>query len=955
MHHESIRVGILFSLTGCTAITEVGQYRSALLAIEQINKMGGIHNLPIEPFVEDIASDPLLAKKKARKLIEKDKVQIMVGPYTSACRKAVIPVLKQYNVLLFYPTLYEGNEQNNWIYYTGALPNQQLQFFIPWIISNLGMSFYLVGSDYIFPRITNQHMHELLSINGGQVVEESYAPLGTQNFEHILKEIDYLKPDIVFSTVVGDSAVSFYQQFYQAGFEQPICSPITAETEINAMNHHFGRNIYSSFPYFRTLNSKSNLAFIHAYEQRYGTKVISSVMQNTYNSIYLLRDALLKTNRLDTDSIRRALNHASFDAPQGYIRFDENNHHLWQGSRIGHITEQGDFEVVWESDAPIAPTPFISHAHAHLTVSRSFFNEKTENRVISREQLSVRRKRWKDYMPFLNQLSHYYSYQFFILDTDGILIEKIKDERQSWSNKGIEIGSNWLVDVRGKNGFGMAFLCKRPYIMQGEQHDYGQLKESVTAGIPIIRDKSCFGVLGILANLDEFSEISYQMDSFNMFVQSFLKFIEMTKKMSLFKNILERETNQNADGFFLIQNRQVIFSNVFAKQLKNKKPSLIQPLLDNLEHLDSTMERHLRRKVEDEVFDIELQHFMDADLIHIKPFHVQKPLNSGDAKKITFQDIIGMNSQFLNTIHIAKTAAQTDANVLIIGESGTGKELFANAIHNESQRGDKPFVAVNCGAISKELIYSELFGYVEGAFTGAKKGGKPGLFETATGGTVFLDEIGEMPLDLQATLLRVIQENKVTRIGSYQPIPIDVRIIAATNKNIMDEIAYKGNFRKDLYYRLSVFQLELVPLRGRRDDIPELAQVFLEQLNHKNHTQKTFSKESLELLKGYQWPGNVRELGNIVERAYYLSHFDSIIDVDHIDSYIFSPSLKEGTERDRKIVIDHTESEKSVILNYLNETGSNVSLTAKKLNISRTTLYKKLHLYNIEIKRSSYK
>ncbi|WP_353948414.1 sigma 54-interacting transcriptional regulator [Sporolactobacillus sp. Y61] len=436
-----------------------------------------------------------------------------------------------------------------------------------------------------------------------------------------------------------------------------------------------------------------------------------------------------------------------------------------------------------------------------------------------------------------------------------------------------------------------------------------------------------------------------------MFINSFIKFINVQKKLNLFKNILERETNQNTEGFFLVHNQQIIFSNVVADYLQSKKPSLIKLLLEHLEHLDSTMEKHLRRRVEDEVFDINLQHFMDTDLIHIKPFHIKKAENSKENKIIKFQDIIGMNSKFVTTINIARTAAETDANVLIIGESGTGKELFANAIHNESERRENPFVAVNCGAISKELIYSEFFGYVDGAFTGAKKGGKPGLFETASGGTVFLDEIGEMPLDLQATLLRVLQEKKVTRIGSFKPIPIDVRIIAATNKNIMDEIAYKGNFRRDLYYRLNVFQLELIPLRERRDDIPELAQDFLEKLNRKYLTKKKFSEEALEILQKHQWPGNVRELGNIVERSYYLSHFQTTIDAHNIDSYIYRPPNENMENRDRKIVIDSAESEKDVILNSLKETGSNVSLVAKRLNMSRTTLYKKLHLYNIEIKR----
>lgn len=963
LDEESIRVGILFSLTGCTAITEIGQYRSALLAIEQINKNGGVRGLPLLPYIEDIASDPLLAKKKATDLIVKKKIHVLIGPYTSACRKAVIPILKQYNILMFYPTLYEGNEQNNWIYYTGALPNQQLQFFTPWILTNLGNSFFLVGSDYIFPRVTNKHMHELLSINGGRAIGESYTPIGSQNFDYMLDEIAKQKPDVIFSTLVGDSAVSFYQQYYHAGFEQPICSPITAETEINAMDHQFSNNLYSSFPYFKTIHTKENLSFIKAYEEKFGSNVISSVMQNTYNSIYLLKDGLQHTDTLATDSIRRALNHSSYESPQGYIKFDDNNHHLWQHSRIGQVNKQGNFNIVWESPSTIAPTPFMSHIQENLSTQHLLFDmdEKEKRKTISKEQLSYRRQRWQPFMPFLNELSKTFTYQFLILDSDGIAIERINNKRSYWGNNGIELGSKWTTDMKGKNGFGMSLIFKKPYIIQGDQHDDEKFKEFVTVGLPIIDEGNFIGVLGIIASVDSFCEISAQMDSFKLFINTFLKYRESQKNILLFKSVLKRETNDSAEGFIMVRDSQIIFKNVFADYLVRKEPSLIYPLLDNIENSESTMGQYMRRRVDDEVFGIDFQHFMDSDIIHIKPLNT-KEKNISEEGRITFQDIIGMHPKFLKTITIAQTASQANANVLIIGESGTGKELFANAIHNESNRRDKPFVAVNCGAISKELIYSEFFGYEEGSFTGAKKGGKQGLFETASGGTVFLDEIGEMPLDLQATLLRVLQEKRVTRIGSYQSIPIDVRIIAATNKNIVDEIAYKGNFRKDLYYRLSVFQLELIPLRERETDIPELAETFLERLNKKNHSEKKFSSNAIELLQSYRWPGNVRELANVVERCYYLSHFESSIEPEIIETYCdLSPGefeqqkLYELADDEERVVIDPAGSEKEEILNYLKESSSNISLVAKKMKISRTTLYKKMRAYHIEIKRTSYK
>jgi transcriptional regulator with PAS, ATPase and Fis domain len=221
------------------------------------------------------------------------------------------------------------------------------------------------------------------------------------------------------------------------------------------------------------------------------------------------------------------------------------------------------------------------------------------------------------------------------------------------------------------------------------------------------------------------------------------------------------------------------------------------------------------------------------------------------------------------TVEVARMAARSSSNVLIEGESGTGKELFAQAIHNASRRSAGAFVAVNCGAIPRELIASELFGYSEGAFTGAKKGGNPGKFELADGGTLFLDEIGDMPLEQQVALLRVIQDKSISRIGSNQVIPVDVRIICATNKNLL-ELMQTGRFRQDLYYRLNVINLRILPLRERKEDIPLLFEHFLQQMNQ--DCRSIIPNDFTERLLSYDWPGNVRELQNTVERIIHLEH-----------------------------------------------------------------------------------
>ena len=246
---------------------------------------------------------------------------------------------------------------------------------------------------------------------------------------------------------------------------------------------------------------------------------------------------------------------------------------------------------------------------------------------------------------------------------------------------------------------------------------------------------------------------------------------------------------------------------------------------------------------------------------------------------LNLTDIIAKDITMINLLEIAKRVANVDTTVLILGETGVGKEEIAKFIYKNSKRKDKNFIKINCGAIPENLIESELFGYVKGAFTGANKEGKMGLFEVADGGTVFLDEIGELPLDLQVKLLNVLQEGEVERIGAVKAIKIDVRVLAATNRNL-EEMTKDKSFRSDLYYRLNVVPLTVPSLRERRGDIIPLVQYFLAQLNKKYKFDKTFTIEALDTLYNYNWPGNVRELKNIVERVMVMTRSDKIFKND---------------------------------------------------------------------------
>lgn len=238
-----------------------------------------------------------------------------------------------------------------------------------------------------------------------------------------------------------------------------------------------------------------------------------------------------------------------------------------------------------------------------------------------------------------------------------------------------------------------------------------------------------------------------------------------------------------------------------------------------------------------------------------------------DDHQYTFRNIVGSSKIYQERIREGLQAAKTNFPVLLTGETGTGKEVFARAIHNTSSRADKPMVSINCAAIPADLLESELFGYEEGAFTGAKKGGKKGKFQLADGGTIFLDEIGDMPLMMQAKLLRVLQEKEIDPVGGRGPIPIDVRVISATRRDLSSMIR-SGEFREDLYYRLNVINIEMSPLRDRREDIPELADYFLARLNNEYKQSVTFQPHVIESFCRYNWPGNLRELDNVIKGAY---------------------------------------------------------------------------------------
>ncbi len=322
---------------------------------------------------------------------------------------------------------------------------------------------------------------------------------------------------------------------------------------------------------------------------------------------------------------------------------------------------------------------------------------------------------------------------------------------------------------------------------------------------------------------------------------------------------------------------------------------------------------------------------------------------AGTQARFTFEDIVGVSPVFQEAKRLAMTAALSKSTVLLLGETGTGKELFAQSIHNQSSRSELPLLTINCGAIPRELLESELFGYVEGAFTGARRGGRPGKFELADGGTVLLDEIGDMSADMQVKLLRVIQTGEVCRVGEHKPISVDVRIIAATNVQLEQEVD-RGNFRQDLFYRLNVFPIVIPPLRERGEDIVHLARYFLDRCTGiLGKPGIKLAPETENVLLHYTWPGNVRELENLVERAANLTE-DEVIYPNLVD---LPESAIHGTQKKSTGSKLLAEVEKKTIMDSIEATNFNLSRASHSLGISRATLYNKIKKYNLPVFRQS--
>jgi urea transport system substrate-binding protein len=363
---EPIKVGVLHSLSGTMAISEVSVKDATLLAIEEINAAGGVLGRPLEPVIEDGASDWPTFAEKARKLIEQDEVPVVFGCWTSASRKAVLPVFEELNGLLFYPVQYEGLEQSPNIFYTGAEPSQQIVPGVEYLMEQGYTNIYLLGSDYVFPRTANQIIQAQLAANDGTVAGEEYVPLGGTEFSTIISKIQAAQPDAIFNTLNGDSNVAFFKQFKDAGFSPndiPVMSVSVAEEEVRGIGPENIAGHLTAWNYYQTTDTPENEAFVAAYKAAYGEdRVTADPIEAGYFGVYLWKAMVEAAGTTDVDAVREAAQSGEieFAAPGGMVRVDGDTQHTWKTVRIGEVQADGLIQEVSSSDGPIEPDPFLT-------------------------------------------------------------------------------------------------------------------------------------------------------------------------------------------------------------------------------------------------------------------------------------------------------------------------------------------------------------------------------------------------------------------------------------------------------------------------------------------------------------------------------------------------------------------------------------------------------------------
>jgi transcriptional regulator of acetoin/glycerol metabolism len=541
-------------------------------------------------------------------------------------------------------------------------------------------------------------------------------------------------------------------------------------------------------------------------------------------------------------------------------------------------------------------------------------------------------------IPFLENLQKVFEKTksiFLLVDCDGyVLYAKGNQQtlKMAESIKFVE-GVKWTEDEVGTNAIGTALRIKEPITVVGLEHYSVASQQWVCSAAPIYNEQGEFvGIIDVSYPIDDYfhEHVLATVVSTAYAIEQRFHIESKEDELELLKQASKIE-NPDLPLVLCNEKEKIIWVNHCLRHSLSNRQDMY---LEDLSHQDWLIQTKFP-----------LYSPIHHDVIGYRISIKKKKEKKKQYGSMTFQfdGVKGTSKIFENVIKCCERAAKTDVTVHITGETGTGKEIMARSIHLNSPRKNGPFIAVNCGAIPKDLIASELFGYVEGAFTGAKRRGHKGKFEQANRGTLFLDEIGEIPYEMQVALLRVLQEKQIVPIGGTKPIPLDIRIITATHRNL-HELVRLGKFREDLFYRIYVYPIHVPPLRQRKEDLP----FFIQYYCAKNNWPITFTHEIMEIFMKHDWPGNIRELFNVLERI-RVQYEENLPDASIIYSMVSQwNQWKENkfTEESQQLSF-REQIEKNCIMDMLEKTRGNVTAAAAKLNIPRSTFYRKLKKYGL--------
>jgi len=601
-----------------------------------------------------------------------------------------------------------------------------------------------------------------------------------------------------------------------------------------------------------------------------------------------------------------------------------------------------------------------------------------EQRRYEREQL-IRVAR-----PFLRDLSTFVKgsdFQVILTDENGVLLEIAGDERAAARAREVHLcaGANWSEATRGTNAIGTAIIENAPVQIHAWEH-FREENQFLTCSAAPITDPlgNIVGVIDISGDCRHANPHTLGMVvSAVRAIENQLRLEQAMNKLSVAAHYSNALVRGITDGLVAINTEGIVTEiNARGGEIFGINAALAKGYpLDRLCQADLPILQVVKsgKEYKNQEFILNpsgrriqssasVLHDEDGSILGAVAFFREIQTHQASRRnpvfyfhRYAFEDIVGDSLPMQKAKDWASLAATCTSTVLILGESGTGKEIFANAIHNAGSRSRGPFLAINCAAMPESLIESELFGYNDGSFTGAKKGGQAGKFEMANGGTIFLDEIGEMSVCMQSKLLRVLQERTVSRIGSSQEINVDIRVIAATHCDLSKDVE-ASRFREDLYYRLAVLEVKIPPLRERMEDIPALARCLIGKISSRlERPPVEMSLEFLQKLAAYSWPGNVRELENVLERALIHTRGCSTLTVEHLELPTASVSAPSGSDSGpRRPAPPQTQNggslrdiEKQAIAEALDSCCGNIKQTAARLGIARNTLYRKMLDYGL--------